>query len=197
MAAIALVSSSSPVDWWDGGPGSARKGTKARPASRRSRGAHTDPECLNKCQECGVPVTGWISVTAGGVEHETEHKGQLARAATRKPRVPARTEFPTPRPCAPPNFSVTVVVDRSRAVATLQIRLQSLENILSEDLSLLFTHSRTGTLLVRMGESCDWGHKLSETATRAVCAARDHPHAGNSLAQLGYEVNAVLNPPRF
>ena len=159
MAAIALVSSSSPVDWWDGAHGSARKGTKARPASRRSRGAHTDPECLNKCQECGVPVTGWISVTAGGVEHETEHKGQLARAATRKPRVPARTKFSTPPPCAPPNFSVTVVVDRSRAVATLQIRLQSLENILSEDLSLLFTHSRTGTLLVRMGESCDWSHR--------------------------------------
>jgi len=81
MAAIALVSSSSPVDWWDGGHGSARKGTKARPASRRSRGAHTDPECLNKCQECGVPVTGWISVTAAGAEHETEHTGQLARHA--------------------------------------------------------------------------------------------------------------------
>ena len=27
--------------------------SEARPASRRSRGAHTDPECLNKCQECG------------------------------------------------------------------------------------------------------------------------------------------------
>jgi hypothetical protein len=28
MAAIALVSSSSPVDWWDGGHGSAEKGTE-------------------------------------------------------------------------------------------------------------------------------------------------------------------------
>ena len=117
MAAIALVSSSSTVDWWDGAHGSARKGTKARPASRRSRGAHTDPECLNKCQECGVPVTGWISVTAGGVEHETEHKGQLARAATRKPRVPARTKFPIPRPCASPlTFpSPSWSIDRKRS----------------------------------------------------------------------------------
>ena len=31
----------------------------------------------------------------------------------------------------------------------------------------------------------------------SLCAARDHPHASNSLAQLGYEVNAVLNRPRF
>ena len=146
MAAIALVSSSSPVDWWDGAHGSARKGTKARPASRRSRGAHTDPECLNKCQECGVPVMGWISVTAAGAEHETEHTGQLARTATGKPRVPARTKFPTLRPCAPPNFSVTIMIDRSRAVGTPQIRLQSLQRTLSRDLSSPFTQSLSGNV---------------------------------------------------
>ena len=54
MTATALVSSSSPVDRWDGGHGSAKKApkskskerSKARPTSRRSRSALTDPECL-------------------------------------------------------------------------------------------------------------------------------------------------------
>ena len=43
-------------------------------------------------------------VTAGGVEHETEHTGPLGRAAPRNRRVPARTRFPTTRPCAPPKL---------------------------------------------------------------------------------------------
>jgi hypothetical protein len=38
----------------------------------------------------------------GGVEHETAHTGQLARAALSKRRAPARTKFPTIRPCASP-----------------------------------------------------------------------------------------------
>src|SRR6516225_5542080 len=107
----------------------------------------------------------WISVTAGGVEHEREHTGQLTQAAARKPRVPARTKFPTPRPCGPPNFSVTILVDRSRVVGTRQIRLQSLQRTLSP-----FTHSPTGTLPVRMGESCDWSHRndASLSVLRAI-----------------------------
>jgi len=43
-----------------------------------------------------------FAITVGGVEHETEHTGPLARAAPRNRRVPARTKFPTTRPCAPP-----------------------------------------------------------------------------------------------
>ena len=54
MAAIALVSSSSPVDWWTEAMVQRKKApkskskerSKARPTSRRSRRAHTDPECL-------------------------------------------------------------------------------------------------------------------------------------------------------
>ena len=52
-----------------------------------------------------VPAATWtviFAITVGGVEHETEHTGPLARAAPRNRRVPARTKFPTTRPCAPP-----------------------------------------------------------------------------------------------
>ena len=129
------------------------------------------------------------------MEHEREHTGQLTQAAPRKPRVPARTKFPTPRPCGPPNFSVTILVDRSRVVGTRQIRLQSLQRNLSRDLSSLFTHSPNGTLPLRMGESCDWDHRnYRKQQCEPVCAARDHAHAGNGLAQLGYKVNAGRVP---
>ena len=43
----------------------------------------------------------------------------------------------------------------------------------------------------------DRARKQVPMSALGLCAARDHPHASNSLAQLGYEVNAVLNRPRF
>jgi hypothetical protein len=44
---------------------------------------------------------------------------------------------------------------------------------------------------MRIGESCDWDHRNDRKQPRKpVCAARDHAHAGNGLAHLGYEVNA-------
>jgi hypothetical protein len=42
-----------------------------------------------------------------------------------------------------------------------------------------------------MGESCDWSHRNDrKQQCEPVCAARDHAHAGNGLAQLGNDVNA-------
>jgi hypothetical protein len=61
---------------------------------------------------------GILGPRNGAVAVDLPVPHRLARTAPRKPRVPARTKFPTPRSCAPPYFSVTIVVDRSRAVAT-------------------------------------------------------------------------------
>ena len=60
-----------------------------------------------------VKRVGAFFVTAGGVEHETEHTGPLARAVPRKRWVPARTKLPTTRPCAPPVVGGSGIMNRS------------------------------------------------------------------------------------
>ena len=113
------------------------------------------------------------------MEHETEHTGQLARAATRKPRVPARTKFPIPRPCAPPTFpSPSWSIDRKRS---------GRDKYDCNRYSVPYQEIYHRLLPIHQSERylCEWGK-----AVTGVTGMRNHAHAGSGLAQLGYEVNA-------